>query len=79
MYDINICELANKCKEWAFKCNDFILQSAFVPKGKFTSCYCIVTKNFSYPTLKENFHADTEVEAIFKSCQYILDNKANNV
>jgi len=72
---INIYELAHKCKEWAFNNHDFILQSVYIPKGIFTSSYCVAERNFSYQKYDQTFHADTEHEAIFKSCQWILDNK----
>ena len=72
---INIYELAHTCKEWAFNNGNFILQSAYIPKGTFTSAYCITQSNFSYPKYDETFHADTEPEATFQACQWILDNK----
>ena len=72
---INIHELAHKCKEWAFNKDMFILSSASLPRGKFTSSYCVAEKQFSYPTKKETFHANAEPEAIFKACQWILENK----
>lgn len=69
----NLYQLAHKCKEWAFNNHDFILQSAYIPKGTFTSAYCIAQNNFSYPKYDQTFHADTEYEAVFKACQFILE------
>lgn len=71
---INIYELAHKCKEWAFN-QSYIMESAYVTKGNFTSSYCKLENHFIYPKVKETFHEDTEIKAIFKTCQWILDNK----
>jgi len=61
---INIYELAHKCKEWA-KNHGYLLYS--VPD------LCIVkTFNLEYCV---DFGLDTEIESIFRACQWILDNK----
>ena len=64
---INIHELAFKCKEWLM--------------GKVSNC-CSGFDNggrwFCYIEDKVNidrFYADTEPEAIFRVCQYILENQ----
>lgn len=62
---INIYELAFKCKEWAYsKCNEIISYT----EG------CEIFQTQMGEKIKD-FYADTEIEAIFKACQWILDNK----
>ena len=62
---INIYELAHKCKEWANK------QGYWANSGYDNKYYCMLKD------MPDNqwFYADTEVEAIFKACQWILDSK----
>ena len=71
--DINLHELAHKCKEWAYK-KGFSVDSRYwndvlssvelfdvlwsPPKGSMYIC-----------------DADTEVEAIFKACQWIMEQR----
>jgi hypothetical protein len=71
---INIYELAHKCKEWAFK------QGYSLNVFNSNSNYHEVTPN----TLAQNDEewvehpysiASSEPEAVFKACQWILDNK----
>ena len=64
--EINIYELAYKCKEWAFK-QGYYLDSGFCKNGG--RCFTTTKENWGMYTEK------TEIEAIFKACQYILDNK----
>ena len=62
---INIYELAFKCKNWAYsKCNEIISYT----EG------CEIYQTQLGETIKD-FYAETEHEAIFKACQWILDNK----
>ena len=72
-YGINIHELAHKCKEWAFS-KGYTLESASIPKGNFTSSYCVIMENTASRNCYSNFavHGDTEQEAIFKACEWIL-------
>ncbi len=63
---INIYELAHKCKEWA-KNKGYLLLSGY-DDGKTFYCTC---SNKSSP----DSYSGTEPEAIFKACQWILDNK----
>jgi hypothetical protein len=63
---INIYELAHKCKEWAFT-KGYYLDSGKQDDG--FRCF-IATKEYS-TMVKQN----TEPEAIFKACEYILENK----
>jgi len=85
--EINIYELAHKCKEWAIK-NKYQMYSGIttvaseIRKNYF---FCAIkTKVYAYnkeysnclPMFLNNFQhiiiADTEPEAIFKACEYIL-------
>ena len=64
--EINIHELAHKCKDWAFVKHDYIISS--YNKGS-ESVATFYNKDFGV------FCSETEPEAIFKACQWILDNK----
>lgn len=71
---ISIYELTHKCKEWANK-KGYILSSAF-HNGQ---GYCEIKKETperikSIAWCPVDF--DTEAEAIFSACQYILDNES---
>lgn len=77
LYYINIYELANKCKEWALK-QRYVLFSKIRLSSSLASCYFDVMGKHDYEDDYHNdFRAETESEAIFKSCQWILDNKTN--
>ena len=63
--EFNIYELAHRCKEWAAYRHE---------------CFINIFQKTSYNkyTAKLDgkvFQSDTEPEAIFKACQWILDNK----
>ena len=60
---INIYELANKCKKWAYSIG-YVLNSN-------SKSYCDVCDT-GFIT---GFEATTEPDAIFKACQWILDNE----
>jgi len=68
---INIHELAYKCKEWVVKTHSFGIESGMgALENKIISCSCsIYTTPFPNP---EYFEADTEPEAIFKACEFVL-------
>lgn len=76
--EINIYELAHKCKEWAFN-EGFTLSSS---KDGIDE-WCIELYNHLADDINDYrlnidfdaFDATTEPEAIFKACQWILDNK----
>ena len=68
---INIYELAHKCKEWA---KAYTLVSAYYFENGEEGAWCCLHKNLC-STDGETFHADNEPEAIFKACQWILENK----
>jgi hypothetical protein len=63
-FDVNIHELAHKCKEWARDKYDCTISSSIYKE--YSKCWAI--------TLDESFVAPTEPEAIFQACQWILDN-----
>jgi len=73
--EINIYELAHKCKKWAFGLG-YIIDSAFVPKGNFTSSYVMVRNHTqSINEYEYRVNADTEPESIFLACEWILKQK----
>lgn len=65
---INIYELAYKCKEWALG-KDFVLYSGSTHRIKGYRCD-IYTKDGD---VDEDFVGDTEPEAIFKACEWIME------
>ena len=68
----NIYELAHKCKEWA-SINSYALESSVHMQPKRNSVAgCQIHWRYETEDLPY-FEADTEVEAIFKACQWILD------
>lgn len=72
---LNIYELAHKCKEWAFKNHKIIINSRITSKTKLINGYAEIIKNCNY---LYGDYEDTEVEAIFKVCQYIMENKCGS-
>ena len=64
---INIYELAHKCKEWALKHHYKVISKPDNVPGLWEAYV-----NLSL-TSKHGEVADTEPEAIFKACQWILD------
>ena len=71
---VNIYELAYKCKEWAFKNHKLIINSRIISKTKDINGYAEIIKSCDY---LYGDYADTEVEAILKACQWILDTRQN--
>ena len=62
--NINIYELAHKCKEWLLgKVSN--LNSGF-DNGQ--RCFCHIENG----SKEDRFYADTEAEAIFKACKWVL-------
>lgn len=70
---INIYELAHKCKEWA-KSKEFIIHSSPTQKIEYTAIAQHFNLNKFYYG-QNQFYALSEPEAIFKACQWILDQK----
>ena len=70
---INIYELMHMCKEWA-RDNEFFLRSFYDYEGAF--CYISAPEwvdKIDIP--KTGFCSDTELDAVFKACEWILNNK----
>ena len=61
---INIHELAHKCKEWALQYKYEFLSGYLSGRG-----YVVVMEQ------RRTWYADTEVEAIFKACEWLLKQK----
>lgn len=69
-FEVNIYEFAYKCKEWALS------------KGKYINCFYNefwwdrVEKKYTadIPSKNKSFYEDTEIEAIVKACNWILEN-----
>jgi hypothetical protein len=70
---INIHELAHFCKEWAYK-NGFILRSEYYPSDSFLfSGGCLLIDISTEESAW--FNGTIEPEAVFKACEWILNNK----
>ena len=71
--EINIYELAYKCKEWSYT-QGYILFSKIRLNSSLASCYFDTMGKHDYEDGYHNdFRAESEPEAIFKACQWILD------
>lgn len=68
----NIYELAHKCKEWALD-NGIMLESAITKRSGLCHTGTRCHNNELYNP--ELFMEDTEPEAIFRACEWIIDNK----
>ena len=68
---INIYELAHKCKKWCFN-NGWVLQ---VRTGNTLSVVDIFYSENQEFDIKKQIIENTEPEAIFKACQWILETK----
>ena len=68
------CEhcLGNRCKEWALKKDKY--KWLFSYKA-FIDCWCDIVDNHNRKNIIMSFRADTEPEAIFKACEWILKDK----
>lgn len=72
---INIYELAHKCKEWAFK-EGFVIRTYYFDSARFENkkmCNATVGKRKIGDVY--TFCFDTEPEAIFRACEWILEQK----
>lgn len=69
--DINIYELAHKCKEWALSKGYIINSGATTSNDWSSTIYKVIKEN---PYIKELSHTwgQSENEAIFRACQWIL-------
>jgi len=75
-FEINIYELAHKCKEWAIK-KGYSISSRLSSNGEeaMTSVFDINNDLDFIPNA--SIHGGKEFDAIFYSCQWILDNKGS--
>ena len=69
---INIYELAFQCKAWALK-NNFNITSMIVKDGGKCEIYNKFQTNYNTKKIK----AETEIEAIFKACEWVLEQIQN--
>ena len=69
---INIYALAHKCKEWALEYG-YVLYSAIMLSTDSYKHSCFIPDSIIMGT--KRWYAGTEPEAIFKACEWILDNK----
>ena len=67
-YDINIHELAHKCKEWAWENGYELVESL-------EEAYLIDMRNSNVASSVLNQNDLTSPERVFKLCQWILENK----
>lgn len=75
----NIYQLAHKCKEWALS-NKYMIDSNISPTFKEVNNGIVGTSliyNLNNMESKR-FQSDTELEAIFKACEYIMENKCGS-
>ena len=75
---INAFELAFRCKEWAVKYNFQLVSWTVAFEAVKKKGYC-QTHNIQDKNRESDkpFREDTEVEAIIKACEWILENKSN--
>ena len=73
---INVYELAHLCKEWANKCGikgkNYQMQSSLRPQS-LGGAYCEVWSG-AFQQTDDDFESNSEPEAIFKACEWILGN-----
>ena len=73
--EISTFELAHKCKEWANKCGingkNYQLETALLPEC-LCGAYCNIWSG-AYKQNEEEIISNTEPEAIFKACEYIME------
>ena len=65
-FTCNIYELAHKCKSWALDKNQSLTSWAFKTDNAFCEIGSREDSDYSF------FEANTEQEAIFKACEWIL-------
>lgn len=79
-HTINIYELAHKCKEWALSKGHYI--SLIIDEDDKTKCRYVLNLSWNdeyevdFVIASEPY--DTEPEAIFKACEYIMENKCGS-
>lgn len=75
--EISINDFFFKCKEWA-STKGYILFSKTRLSSSLASCYFDVMGFHDYEDdFKNDFRAESEQQAVFDACQWILENKGN--
>lgn len=74
---INIYELAHRCKEWAFDSFYLSIITFKINDDLYKCEIADIKDSLGEWSNKYSFRIDNEVEAIFKACEWILDNKGN--
>ena len=69
--DMNTNEFAYKCKVWVFNKYKIYLSSEL---GEDSEVSLFWTANFKIKKENKSFYGDTEIEAILKACNWILEN-----
>ncbi len=72
-YDLSPIEIANICKEWAFKKN-YTIVDGIDGIGE-DICYIIKISEYS---LEKYYEQGKNYHNVFKACEWILKNKAND-
>ena len=78
---INIYELAHRCKEWAYRKGYSLISGVFIVADDngnavfdyFNSCLINYIEKENRKQVLNNFKSDTELEAIFKACEWIIE------
>ncbi len=68
--DFNIYELAHKCKMWAYSLDEYVVESGLSNGEAYANIYGRYSCSDSEP--EETMVEDTEPEAVFKACEWIL-------
>lgn len=68
---INIYELAHKCKEWSLS-KGYAIESCLEHKTSIAAIISVDSDNPLFGT-KHYYISDTEPEAIFKACEWIME------
>ena len=76
--EMNICEFAFKCKDWAY-INDYNVIDYKIGKKELDVFIIKADKNDFNKVEKIFYHNSTLVEGVIKACEWILEkNKKNN-
>lgn len=76
--EINIYELAHKCKEWALSKGYELRTSTIGIVDVYDHIYIDKEDGLTGVFINCRKEADTEPEAIFKACEYIMENKCGS-
>lgn len=74
---LNIYELSNLCKEWALEQGYYLRAIQGVNYEDRTQWSAFLNKDMNDGAQYVEWWNCTETEAVFKACQWILDNKDN--